>query len=453
MAFENLSEKLQNTFKKLRGQGVLTEKNLKESLREIKLALLEADVNFKVVKDFINTVQERALGQEVMKSLTPGQQVVKIVNEELIALMGTEEDAKLQYGDTSPTVMMMVGLQGAGKTTMAAKIAGLLKKKGKKPMLAACDVYRPAAIRQLQINGEKVGVPVFEMGTEVSPVEIARQAIEKARRNDCNLLILDTAGRLQIDEELMEELEQIKALAHPSEILLVVDAMTGQDAVSVAKGFDERLSITGVALTKLDGDTRGGAALSIRAVTGRPIKFAGIGEKMEDIEVFHGDRMANRILGMGYILTMIEKAQEAIDEEEAAKLSRRMTAKDFNLEDFLDSMSQMKKMGSLTQLMSMIPGMAGRMPDIDEEESKKTIARTEAMIRSMTPQERRKPQILDASRKRRIVRGSGCSIQELNRMLKQFEQSRAMMKQFSGMKGKRRMGGLGGFGGKFPFGM
>ena len=449
MAFDNLSEKLQNAFKKLKGQGVLTEKNLKESLREIKLALLEADVNFKVVKDFIAAVQERALGQDVMKSLTPGQQVVKIVREELVALMGTEEEAKLQYGDTSPSVIMMVGLQGAGKTTMAAKLAGMLKKKGKKPMLVACDVYRPAAIRQLQINGEKVGVPVFEMGTEVSPVEIARQALEKARRSDCSLVILDTAGRLQIDDTLMEELEQIREVAHPSEILLVVDAMTGQDAVNVAKGFDERLSITGVALTKLDGDTRGGAALSIRAVTGKPIKFAGIGEKLEDIEVFHGDRMADRILGMGDVLTMIEKAQAAFDEKEAADLSRRMTSKDFNLEDFLASMGQMKKMGSLSQLLGMIPGMGSQAAQIDEEESRRTMARTEAMILSMTPQERRRPQILDASRKRRIVRGSGCTIQELNRMLKQFEQSKAMMKQFSGMRGKRR----GGFGGKFPFGM
>ena len=325
----------------------------------------------------------------------------------------------------------------------------MLKKKGKKPMLVACDVYRPAAIRQLQINGEKVGVPVFEMGTEVSPVEIARQALEKARRSDCSLVILDTAGRLQIDDTLMEELEQIREVAHPSEILLVVDAMTGQDAVNVAKGFDERLSITGVALTKLDGDTRGGAALSIRAVTGKPIKFAGIGEKLEDIEVFHGDRMADRILGMGDVLTMIEKAQAAFDEKEAADLSRRMTSKDFNLEDFLASMGQMKKMGSLSQLLGMIPGMGSQAAQIDEEESRRTMARTEAMILSMTPQERRRPQILDASRKRRIVRGSGCTIQELNRMLKQFEQSKAMMKQFSGMRGKRR----GGFGGKFPFGM
>ncbi len=446
MAFENLSDKLQGVFKKLRGKGVLTEKDLKEALREVKLALLEADVNFKVVKDFINKIQERALGQDVMKSLTPGQQVIKIVNEEMIALMGSDEESGLRYGSVSPTVMMMVGLQGAGKTTLAAKLANMLKDKSKKPMLAACDVYRPAAIKQLQILGEQIGVPVFEMGTEVNPVDIAKAAVEKARVSDCNLVILDTAGRLQIDEALMEELQNIKESTNPSEVLLVVDAMTGQEAVNVAKGFDERLAITGVALTKLDGDTRGGAALSIRAVTGKPIKFSGVGEKMKDIEPFHPERMASRILGMGDVLTMIEKAQEAIDEEEAKDITKRVMSKNFNLEDFLMSMQQVKKMGSMSSLLGMLPGVGSKLKDVDIDD--KALNRVEAMIYSMTPEERRKPQLLNASRKRRIVKGSGTSIQELNRLLKQFEQSKAMMKQLNGMKGKRR--GL--FGGKNPFG-
>ena len=446
MAFENLSDKLQGVFKKLRGKGVLTEKDLKEALREVKLALLEADVNFKVVKDFINKIQERALGQDVMKSLTPGQQVVKIVNEEMVALMGSDEESGLRYGSVSPTVMMMVGLQGAGKTTLAAKLANMLKEKGKKPMMAACDVYRPAAIKQLQILGEQIGVPVFEMGTETNPVDIAKAAVEKARVSDCNLVILDTAGRLQIDEALMEELQNIKETTNPSEVLLVVDAMTGQEAVNVAKGFDERLSITGVALTKLDGDTRGGAALSIRAVTGKPIKFSGVGEKMKDIEPFHPERMASRILGMGDVLTMIEKAQEAIDEEEAKDITKRVMSKNFNLEDFLVSMQQVKKMGSMSSLLGMLPGVGSKLKDVDIDD--KALTRVEAMIYSMTPEERRKPQLLNASRTRRIVKGSGTSIQELNRLLKQFEQSKTMMKQLNGMKGKRR--GL--FGGKNPFG-
>ena len=446
MAFENLSDKLQGVFKKLRGKGVLTEKDLKEALREVKLALLEADVNFKVVKDFINKIQERALGQDVMKSLTPGQQVVKIVNEEMIGLMGSDEESGLRYGSVSPTVMMMVGLQGAGKTTLAAKLANMLKDKGKKPMLAACDVYRPAAIKQLQILGQQIGVPVFEMGAGANPVDIARAAVEKARVLGCNLVILDTAGRLQIDEALMEELQNIKATTNPSEVLLVVDAMTGQEAVNVARGFDERLAITGVALTKLDGDTRGGAALSIRAVTGKPIKFSGVGEKMKDIEPFHPERMASRILGMGDVLTMIEKAQEAMDEEEAKDITKRVMSKNFNLEDFLVSMQQVKKMGSMSSLLGMLPGVGSKLKDVDIDD--KALVRVEAMIYSMTPEERRKPQLLNASRKRRIVKGSGASIQELNRLLKQFEQSKAMMKQLNGMKGKRR--GL--FGGKNPFG-
>ncbi|MBQ1366822.1 MAG: signal recognition particle protein [Firmicutes bacterium] len=456
MAFENLSDKLQEVFKGFRSKGTLTEKDLKDGLREVKLALLEADVNFKVVREFVARIQERALGSDVLKSLTPGQQVIKIVNEEMIALMGSDQESGLIYGSTSPSVFMMAGLQGAGKTTMAAKLANMLKARGKKPLLAACDIYRPAAVKQLQILGESIDVPVFEMGTDHDPVEIAKGAIEKAKVLGCNLVIVDTAGRLQIDERLMEELQRIKEAVNPSEILLVVDAMTGQEAVNVAKGFDEKLDVTGVILTKLDGDTRGGAALSVRAVTGKPIKFSGIGEKMGDIEQFHPDRMASRILGMGDVLTMIEKAQNAIDEEDAKNLSKRAMSKDFNLEDFLSSMQQVTKMGSVSSLLGMIPGMAGKVKDTDIDEG--AFKRLEAMIYSMTPEERRKPQILNASRKRRIVKGSGTSIQELNRLLKQFDQMKGMMKQFSGKKGRkamlRQLGGLGaGFGrGQNPFG-
>ncbi|MBO4887456.1 MAG: signal recognition particle protein [Firmicutes bacterium] len=446
MAFENLSDKLQEVFKGFRSKGTLTEKDLKDGLREVKLALLEADVNFKVVRQFVARIQERALGSDVLKSLTPGQQVIKIVNEEMIALMGSDQESGLIYGSTSPSVFMMAGLQGAGKTTMAAKLANMLKTRGKKPLLAACDIYRPAAVKQLQILGEQIGVPVFEMGTDHDPVEIARGAVEKAKVLGCNLVIVDTAGRLQIDENLMEELQRIKEAVNPSEILLVVDAMTGQEAVNVAKGFDEKLDVTGVILTKLDGDTRGGAALSVRAVTGKPIKFSGIGEKMSDIEQFHPDRMASRILGMGDVLTMIEKAQSAIDEEDAKNLSKRAMSKDYNLEDFLSSMQQVTKMGSVSSLLGMIPGMAGKIKDTDIDEG--AFKRLEAMIYSMTPEERRKPQILNASRKRRIVKGSGTSIQELNRLLKQFDQMKGMMKQFSGKKGRkamlRQLGGLGG---------
>ena len=446
MAFENLSDKLQGVFKKLRGKGVLTEKDLKEALREVKLALLEADVNFKVVKDFINKIQERALGQDVMKSLTPGQQVVKIVNEEMIALMGSDEESGLRYGSVSPTVMMMVGLQGAGKTTLAAKLANMLKEKGKKPMLVACDVYRPAAIKQLQILGEQIGVPVFEMGTEVNPVDIAKAAVEKARMSDCNLVILDTAGRLQIDEALMEELQNIKETTNPSEVLLVVDAMTGQEAVNVAKGFDERLAITGVALTKLDGDTRGGAALSIRAVTGKPIKFSGVGEKMKDIEPFHPERMASRILGMGDVLTMIEKAQEAIDEEDAKDITKRVMSKNFNLEDFLVSMQQVKKMGSMSSLLGMLPGVGSKLKDVDIDD--KALTRVEALIYSMTPEERNKPEIIKYSRKKRIAAGCGLKIEDVNRLLKQFDQMQQMMKRFSAPGAMKKMK-RSGF--KFPY--
>lgn len=453
MAFEGLSDKLQNVFKKLRGKGALTEKDIKAAMREVKLALLEADVNFKVVKDFIKRVETRAVGQEVMSSLTPGQQVIKIVHEEMIELMGGADQNTLSYSDKGLTVMMLVGLQGAGKTTMAAKLAGMLKKDNKRPMLVACDVYRPAAVKQLQVVGGQVGVPVFEMGTEVNPVEIAERGIEQARRQDCNVVLIDTAGRLHVDEALMEELKNIKEVAKPTEILLVVDAMTGQDAVNVSKNFDEWLDITGVILTKLDGDTRGGAALSIRAVTGKPVKFSGTGEKLGDIEAFHPDRMASRILGMGDVLTMIEKATAAIDEEKAAEMSQRMMSNDFGLDDLLDSMQQVKKMGPMNQLLGMLPGMGEKMKDVEVDE--KALAHTEAMIHSMTQEERRHPNILNASRKRRIVKGAGVTIQELNQLLKQYEQSKQLMKQFSGaMKGKKKRGGLGGlFGGKMPFGL
>ena len=454
MAFEGTSDKMQGIFKKLRSKGVLTEKDIKDALREVKLALLEADVNFKVVKDFIKTVEERAKGQEILSSLTPGQQVVKVVNDELIHLLGDEEQISIRYSSKPPTVIMLLGLQGAGKTTMAAKLAGYLKKEGKKPMLAACDIYRPAAVKQLEIVGKSVDVPVFTMGTDTDPVVIATEAVKQASRNDCGIVILDTAGRLHIDEDMMGELARIREATNPTEILLVVDAMTGQDAVNVAKQFDSAMELTGVILTKLDGDTRGGAAISIRAVTGKPIKFAGIGEKVTDIEPFHPDRMASRILGMGDVLSMIEKAQAAIDQDTAEQMASRMMANDFNLEDYLEQMKQVKKMGNMQDLLNMVPGLSGKVKDTDIDE--KALDRVEAMIQSMTPKERRNPQILDASRKRRIVRGAGVTIQELNQMLKQFEQGRAMMKQLTGMakgKKKRLFGGLGGFGGgRNPFG-
>ncbi|MBQ6240088.1 MAG: signal recognition particle protein [Firmicutes bacterium] len=454
MAFEGTSDKMQGIFKKLRSKGVLTEKDIKDALREVKLALLEADVNFKVVKDFIKTVEERAKGQEILSSLTPGQQVIKIVNDELIHLLGDEEQISIRYSSKPPTVIMLLGLQGAGKTTMAAKLAGYLKKEGKKPMLAACDIYRPAAVKQLEIVGKSVDVPVFTMGTDTDPVVIATEAVKQASRNDCGIVILDTAGRLHIDEDMMGELARIREATNPTEILLVVDAMTGQDAVNVAKQFDSAMELTGVILTKLDGDTRGGAAISIRAVTGKPIKFAGIGEKVTDIEPFHPDRMASRILGMGDVLSMIEKAQAAIDQDTAEQMASRMMANDFNLEDYLEQMKQVKKMGNMQDLLNMVPGLSGKVKDTDIDE--KALDRVEAMIQSMTPKERRNPQILDASRKRRIVRGAGVTIQELNQMLKQFEQGRAMMKQLTGMakgKKKRLFGGLGGFGGgRNPFG-
>lgn len=439
MAFDNLSEKLQNIFKNLRSKGKLTEEDVKAALKEVKLALLEADVNFRVVKQFIKTVQERAIGQDVMNGLNPGQMVIKIVNEEMISLMGSETtEIKLKPGN-EVTVIMMAGLQGAGKTTTTAKIAGKLKQKGRKPLLAACDVYRPAAIEQLKINGEKQGVEVFSMGNQVKPADIAKGAAEHAKKHNFNVVIIDTAGRLHIDEEMMEELSAIKEAVDVSQTILVVDSMTGQDAVNVAKTFDEKICLDGVILTKLDGDTRGGAALSIRAVTGRPILYVGMGEKLSDLEQFYPERMASRILGMGDVLTMIEKAQEAIDEEEAKKLGQKMKKAEFDFEDYLSSMTQMKKMGGLSSILGMMPGMGGmKMPEIDEAEAEKGMKRTESIIYSMTPEERRNPALLNPSRKRRIADGAGVNIAEVNRLVKQFEQARKMMKQIPGMMGGKR---------------
>ena len=439
MAFDNLSEKLQNVFKNLRSKGRLTEDDVKSALKEVKLALLEADVNFKVVKQFIKTVQERAIGQDVMNGLNPGQMVIKIVNEEMIALMGSETTEIALKSGNEITVIMMAGLQGAGKTTTTAKIAGKLKQKGRNPLLTACDVYRPAAIEQLKINGEKQGVEVFSMGDKNKPVDIAKAAVEHAQKNGFNVVILDTAGRLHVDEEMMDELVAIKNAVDVTQTILVVDAMTGQDAVNVAGMFDEKIGIDGVILTKLDGDTRGGAALSIRAVTGKPILYIGMGEKLSDLEQFYPDRMASRILGMGDVLTMIEKAQEAIDEEEAKKLEQKMKKAEFDFEDYLSSMSHVKKMGGLSSIMSMMPGMGGmKMPDIDEAEAEKGMRRTESIIYSMTLEERRNPSLLNPSRKRRIANGAGVDIAEVNRLVKQFEQARKMMKQLPGMMGGKR---------------
>ncbi|MCI8876077.1 MAG: signal recognition particle protein [Lachnospiraceae bacterium] len=439
MAFENLSEKLQNVFKNLRSKGRLTEEDVKAALKEVKMALLEADVNFKVVKQFIKTVQERAIGQDVMNGLNPGQMVIKIVNEEMIALMGSETTEIALKPGSEVTVIMMAGLQGAGKTTTTAKIAGKLKQKGKKPLLAACDVYRPAAIDQLKINGEKQGVEVFSMGDKNNPVDIAKGAVEHAKKNGYNVVIIDTAGRLHIDEDMMAELAAIKEQVEVHQTILVVDSMTGQDAVNVANLFQEKIGIDGVVLTKLDGDTRGGAALSIRAVTGRPILYIGMGEKLSDLEQFYPDRMASRILGMGDVLTMIEKAQEAIDEDEARKLEQKMKKAEFDFEDYLSSMSQMKKMGGLTSIMGMMPGLGGmKMPEIDEAQAEKGMKRTESIIYSMTPEERRNPSLLNPSRKKRIADGAGVDIAEVNRLVKQFEQARKMMKQIPGMMGGKR---------------
>ncbi len=444
MAFEGLTSKLQDAFKKLKGKGKLTEKDVKEAMREVKLALLEADVNFKVVKSFIKKVNERAVGAEVMESLTPGQHVVKIVNEELVELMGKEE-SKLNISSKPPTVIMLVGLQGAGKTTMAGKLALHLKKHNKKPLLVAGDVYRPAAIKQLQVLGNGIEIPVFSLGDKVSPVDIAKAGIENAIKLGRDYVIIDTAGRLHIDEVLMEELKSVKEVANPNEILLVVDAMTGQDAVNVAEHFNDSLDITGVVLTKLDGDTRGGAAISVKAVTGKPIKFAGVGEKLSDFEVFHPDRMASRILGMGDVLSLIEKAQEAIDEKKALELHEKMMSKQFTLEDFLDQLRQVKKLGSIKDIMGMVPGIdAGKLKDADIDEGE--LSKVEAIISSMTTKERQQPSIINASRKRRIAKGSGTSTQQVNKVLNQFEQSRKLMKQFGDMQKSMKKGKF-----KFPF--
>ena len=451
MAFESLSEKLQNVFKNLRSKGRLTEADVKTALKEVKLALLEADVSFKVVKQFIKSVQERAIGQDVMNGLNPGQMVIKIVNEELVALMGSETtEIRLQPG-SAITVIMMAGLQGAGKTTTTAKLAGKYKLKGKKPLLVACDVYRPAAIKQLQVNGEKQGVEVFSMGDSHKPADIARAALEHARKNGNNLVILDTAGRLHIDEDMMAELQEIKETVEVHQTILVIDAMTGQDAVNVAEEFNQKIGIDGVIVTKLDGDTRGGAALSVKAVTGKPILYVGMGEKLSDLEQFYPDRMASRILGMGDVLTLIEKAGAEIDEEKAKEMTRKMKKNQFDFDDFLESTKQMKKMGGLSGIMSMLPGMGAmgglggkkgmQLDDSQAEEAEKKMARMEAMIYSMTPAERRDPDLLNPSRKHRIAKGAGVDISEVNRMVKQFNEMKKMMKMIGkgGKKGKFRL--------------
>ena len=456
MAFESLSEKLQNVFKNLRGRGRLSENDVKAAMKEVKLALLEADVNFKVVKQFIKAVEERAIGQDVMNSLTPGQQVIKIVNEEMIALMGAETTEITIKPAGEMTVIMMVGLQGAGKTTTAAKLAGKFKAKGYQPLLVGCDIYRPAAIEQLKINGEKQGVPVFTMGNTHSPVDISKAAIEHAKKNKNNIVIIDTAGRLHIDESMMDELVQIKENVNIDYSVLVVDAMTGQDAVNVAKTFDERLDVYGVILTKMDGDTRGGAALSIKSVTGKPILYVGMGEKLSDLEQFHPDRMASRILGMGDILTLIEKAELEYDEEKAKELSKKIKKAEFDFNDFLEQMQQLKKMGGINGLLGMLPGMGAKADALAEVDDKQ-VARIEAIVLSMSAQERANPSILNPSRKNRIAKGAGVDIAEVNRIVKQFDQMKKMMKSMSGRTGgKKRGGGLGGLmGGKFklPGGM
>ncbi|WP_032121760.1 signal recognition particle protein [Clostridium amazonitimonense] len=448
MAFEGLTSKLQETFKKLKGKGKLSEKDIKEAMREVKLALLEADVNYKVVKKFISIVSEKCVGSEVLESLTPAQQVIKIVNDELTNLMGSDE-SKISYSDTGITVIMLVGLQGAGKTTMGGKLALHLRKKNKKPLLVAADIYRPAAIKQLQTVGKQIDVPVFSMGDKISPVDIAKASLEHARNNGNNIVIIDTAGRLHIDEELMKELKDVKSAVNPQEILLVVDSMTGQDAVNVSETFNNNLDISGVVLTKLDGDTRGGAALSIREITQKPIKFVGIGEKMNDIEVFHPNRMASRILGMGDILSLIEKAQQSIDEKEAKELGNKILNQDFNFEDFLIAMSQMKKLGPLNKLMDMIPGAnAKELQGVDFAQGEKEMAKMEAIINSMTVKERRNPSLLSTpSRKKRIAQGSGVTVQEVNKIIKSFESMRKMTKQMKGMQKNMKKG----FFGKFPF--
>ena len=444
MAFEGLADKLQETFKKLRGKGKLNEKDIKEAMREVKLALLEADVNFKVVKTFVKNVSEKCVGSEVLESLTPAQQVIKIVNDELTELMGGSE-SKINFSSVGPTIIMLVGLQGAGKTTMAGKLALQLRKdKNKKPLLVACDIYRPAAIKQLEVVGKQIDIPVFQMGDKISPVQIAKEGIKHARENGNNVVIIDTAGRLHIDEELMTELKDVKVEVNPSEILLVVDSMTGQDAVNVAETFNEALDISGVILTKLDGDTRGGAALSIRHMTQKPIKFIGVGEKMNDFEIFHPDRMANRILGMGDVLSLIEKAQEAIDEKEAKELGQKMMENDFTYDDYLTAMEQMKKLGSLSKIIDMIPGVPKEMKEIDFDAGEKQLSRVKAIIYSMTAKERKNPKLIagSSSRKKRIAMGSGTSLQEVNKLIKGHE-----MRQMKSLTKKSKKGLFG----KLPF--
>ena len=449
MAFEGLSEKLQSTFKKLRGKGKLNEKDIKEAMREVKLALLEADVNYKVVKNFVSNVSSKCVGGDVLESLTPGQQVIKIVNEELTNLMGGSE-SKLNYSSYGPTVIMLVGLQGAGKTTMCGKLALQLRKDNKKPLLVACDIYRPAAIKQLQVVGKQIDIPVFTMGDKVSPVDIAKAAIKQGRNDGNNVIIIDTAGRLHIDEELMQELKDVKSAVEPNEILLVVDSMTGQDAVNVAESFNKELDVSGVILTKLDGDTRGGAALSIRSITEKPIKYIGVGEKMSDFEVFHPERMASRILGMGDVLSLIEKAQEAIDEKEAGDLAKKMMTNELNFEDFLTAMEQMKKLGPLNKIMEMIPGIESQnVGKIDFEKSEKQLDKTKAIIQSMTLKERRNPSLLigSSSRKKRVALGAGTTIQEVNKLIKGYEAMKKQMKQVKSLTKKSRKGLFG----KMPF--
>ena len=449
MAFESLSDKLQNIFKNLRGKGRLTEEDVKAALKEVKIALLEADVNFKVVKDFVKKVNERAVGQDVMNSLTPGQMVIKIVNEELTNLMGSETTELKLLPDNQITVIMMMGLQGAGKTTTTAKIAGKLKAKGKRPLLVACDVYRPAAIEQLKINGEKQQVPVFSMGDKQKPLNIAKAAIEHAKKNNNNVVILDTAGRLHVDEDMMNELVEIRDNIELTQTVLVVDAMTGQDAVNVAKEFNEKIGIDGIIVTKLDGDTRGGAALSIKAITGKPILYIGMGEKLSDLEQFHPDRMASRILGMGDVLSLIEKAEQSIDQDKAKEMEQRLKKAQFTFDDYLEYMSQIKNMGGLYSLLSMMPGVGGKIND-DMLPDEKQLGKIEAIIYSMTKEERSNPDVINPSRKQRIAKGAGVDISQVNKLVKQFEQARKMMKSMPGLmggKGKKKRGGF-----KMPFG-
>jgi len=452
MAFENLGEKLQNVFKQLRSKGSLTEKDVKEAMREVRLALLEADVNFKIVKNFVSNVTEKAVGGNILEGLNPGQQVIKLVHEEMVEMLGGSI-SNLTTASKSPTVYMMVGLQGAGKTTSSGKIAGILRKQGKRPLLVACDIYRPAAIKQLQVVGKTYDIPVFTLGDQQDPAHIAKESLAEAAANGNDVVIIDTAGRLHTDDELMDELKRIKEVVRPQEILLVIDAMTGQDAVNVASTFSETLGIDGIIATRLDGDTRGGAVLSVRAVTGKPVKYVGMGEKLEDMEAFYPDRMASRILGMGDVMSLVEKAQQAFDEKEALELEQKIRQNSFTLEDFLSQMQQIKKMGSIKDLLGMIPGMnSAQLADANVDE--KAMAHVEAIIQSMTAEERRNPAVLNGSRKKRIAAGSGRTIQEVNRMLKQFTEMQKMMKQFTGMGGKKAkkgMFGIGNKGGGFPF--